>query len=47
MAIARRQRRPQLLAGKHAARAAVHPVEVNTTMNRTMRVRASGRMSSV
>ena len=47
MAIARRQRRPQLLAGKHAARAAVHPVEVNTMMNRTILVKARGRMSKV
>ena len=47
IAIARRHLRPQLLAGRHAARAAVHPVEVNTTMKSTMRVRASGRMSTV
>ena len=47
MAIASKHLRPQLLAGKHAASAAVQPVEVNTTMKSTMRVRASGRMSSV
>ena len=47
IAIARRHLRPQLLAGKHAARAAVHPVEVNTTMKSTMRVSARGKINSV
>ena len=47
MAIARRHLRPQLRAGRHAANAAVHPVEVNTTMKSTMRVRASGSISKV
>ena len=47
IAIARRHLRPQLLAGRHAARAAVHPVEVNTTMKSTMRVSARGKINSV
>ena len=47
IAIASRHLRPQLLAGRHAARAAVHPVEVNTTMKSTMRVRARGKINSV
>ena len=47
IAIARRHLRPQLRAGRHAARAAVHPVEVNTTMKSTMRVRARGKINSV